>query len=499
MQPRRKKQKLTIGTTQDSDSQGNFKGVVEVPLRTLKRASREFTLVQSSHCRVEAFKAALKANEGIQLPLLPVLVEGSWDQENAEESSYILLGGYSLFEALLDLSNDDRRVLVHVHEGLTPTEALQVGALFQQEQSLLVDDIPTLEAKVNVCRRLLYAMHDIDETEEPPNNVKLEWRTQSAASLGIVTSSRKELKPLETTFQLALYSKRCHEKLIRLFRWYEEQHGKAMKTSMFLYLQGLTEVDKFDVLCKLVNGTLKVEEVKVEATRLKQLSTIKHIFKELTKKATWEECCEEFPAHTQTAALDYFMSMNFKKAVPMEFIDYVREAEKSAENGSSSYEHLRMAPVSLIVLEVKSKESEKLKRVLDNLKKGSTHVAVLAKGVQVAAKWQTEMRRQGFSLLHEAAIIKETQVCHLIIGAGEEGSRQSTFEMPMILQEKQAFQSLIEQLTDYGDEISMADEMQELSSIASSLGRRARVMGKKGELSKVVDSTPEDSDETDIE
>lgn len=51
-------------------------------------------------------------------------------------------------------------------------------------------------------------------------------------------------------------------------------------------------------------------------------------------------------------------------------------------------------------------------------------------------------------------------VCHLIIGAGEEGSRQSTFEMPMILQEKQAFQSLIEQLTDYGDEISMADEMQ---------------------------------------
>lgn len=39
----------------------------------------------------------------------------------------------------------------------------------------------------------------------------------------------------------------------------------------------------------------------------------------------------------------------------------------------------------------------------------------------------------------------------------------------------------------------------ELSSIASSLGRRARIMGKKGELSKVVDATPEDSDETDIE
>ena len=70
-------------------------------------------------------------------------------------------------------------------------EALQVGALFQQEQSLLVDEAPTLQSKVVLCRRLLYALHKKDETEEPPTSISLDWRPQAAAAMGVVASSRK--------------------------------------------------------------------------------------------------------------------------------------------------------------------------------------------------------------------------------------------------------------------------------------------------------------------
>ena len=56
--------------------------------------------------------------------------------------------------------------------------------------------------------------------------------------------------------------------------------------------------------------------------------------------------------------------MDFKKSVPRDFIEFIKEAQKTAENGSSSFEHLRMEPVSLAIIQV---VSNNWKRVKGNL------------------------------------------------------------------------------------------------------------------------------------
>ena len=82
-----------------------------------------------------------------------------------------------------------RKCTVRVHEAVGIAEALQISALFQQEQGLLMDDTPTLQAKVAVCRRLLHTMHDLDEdSDEPPARVQDSWRKQAAAALGCLSS-----------------------------------------------------------------------------------------------------------------------------------------------------------------------------------------------------------------------------------------------------------------------------------------------------------------------
>ena len=49
-----------------------------------------------------------------------------------------------------------------------------------------------------------------------------------------------------------------------------------------------------------------------------------------------------------------------------------------------------------------------MRRVLGHVKSGSKHVAVLAEGVELAAAWHAEMRKQSFRLLGETSIIRDT-------------------------------------------------------------------------------------------
>lgn len=79
-----------------------------MPIQQIKKAAKGLTLVEAKHTRVESFKATIRGNKGIHLPVLPVMAEGAWEQENCENTSYILLGGYSVWEALVDLSSEER-------------------------------------------------------------------------------------------------------------------------------------------------------------------------------------------------------------------------------------------------------------------------------------------------------------------------------------------------------------------------------------------------------
>ena len=65
----------------------------------------------TSHDRIEAYKSSLQSDKGMLQPVLPVLVEGgNWEKENVGTFKYILLSGYSLFQAMCDLAADDRYV-----------------------------------------------------------------------------------------------------------------------------------------------------------------------------------------------------------------------------------------------------------------------------------------------------------------------------------------------------------------------------------------------------
>lgn len=86
-------------------------GIAEVPLHTIKLAAKGEVLAEVNHERVEVFKESITRSKDIKRPVLPVLVEGDsndWEKENAESFSYILLGGYSLCQALRDICTDEK-------------------------------------------------------------------------------------------------------------------------------------------------------------------------------------------------------------------------------------------------------------------------------------------------------------------------------------------------------------------------------------------------------
>ena len=86
-----------------------FTGCFEVPLSQIRRASPAFTLIEGKAAKVETLKAELKTIPNYNIPVLPVMVQDeNWDGSNVEDADYFLLGGYSLWEAIVDLSDDER-------------------------------------------------------------------------------------------------------------------------------------------------------------------------------------------------------------------------------------------------------------------------------------------------------------------------------------------------------------------------------------------------------
>ena len=63
-------------------------------------------------------------------------------------------------------------------------EALKIGRRYQVTQSSLFDEEATLQDNVIFLREFLYAMHDLELDDEPPHEVKDEWRQQSALIIG---------------------------------------------------------------------------------------------------------------------------------------------------------------------------------------------------------------------------------------------------------------------------------------------------------------------------
>ena len=76
---------------------------------------------------------------------------------------------------------------------------------------------------------------------------------------------------------------------------------------MFTSLQGLTEVEKYALLTKAVNGEVDISQIKMEAKRMKGLQAVRIEFQLLTKKRSWQECCREYPDYTRDCDLEQFI------------------------------------------------------------------------------------------------------------------------------------------------------------------------------------------------
>ncbi|XP_041483225.1 uncharacterized protein LOC121430019 [Lytechinus variegatus] len=477
------------------------KGVVEVPITMITLGNPMKLLIKCNTNRVEMYKQALLDNPNMNIPILPVMTEDeAWDEETAEESQYMLLGGCNLLTAIIDLAGDDkfahlRRCKVRVHGSLSMGDALHIGALFQQEQGLLVDEAPTLQAKVAVCRRLLYSMHELDEdADEPPAIVQNTWRKRAAAALGCLSSNPKDRKKLETTFQLALYSRRCYVKLERMFELHEEKHGKALKQTVFMHLQGLKEEEKYELLTKTVNGEIQLDNMKSRAKFQKGLHTVQREFQLLTKKRTWDECKRAYPEYTTDSALGQFIGMNFKKSIPREFFNFVQEVMDSP-SGTTTSSSLRLCPVSLTVLEVDGTTG--IKKVAKDLKEGTTNVVVITDGIMVASRWQEALEREGFSMCQESVIVGDNKARYVIAGTTANLSRG----LGNILPEATAFHTILTAFSDAQDSIALAvqdyDAVEEdaltLNRIARNLSICGRSSGSSGSSGSEYDFSEAES------
>ncbi|XP_071481291.1 uncharacterized protein [Diadema antillarum] len=470
-------------------------GIFEVPLANIEEGNAMYTLIKASASRVEAYKAAIVANPQIQIPILPVMsTDEDWHPERAESSRYMLLAGCNLLAALLDLIGDEkfahlRKCTVRVHGAVGIADALQIAALFQQEQSLLIDDVPTLQAKVAVCRRLLYSIHDLDEhADEPPTRVQDSWRKQAAAALGCLSTNPRDRKKLETTFQMALYSRRCYAKMERLFTLYAEKNGKALKQTVFMSLQGLREEERYSLLTQAVNGEVELHQLKTSAKRLKGIQGVRTEFQLLAKKKSWEECCMEYPEYTSDADLEQFIGMDFKKAIPRDFFNYVQEATqpKTGVNAGTS-STLRESPVRLTILEVDS--TTNMSKVSRDLKDGSANVIVISDTIAIAYKWQQQLENQGFEICGESVVAGENSARYVTAATSE----RRYYTMRRVVTEEDMVQSILSTFSDAQDQVALAvKEYDAIQDETIQLGRMPRRLTLFNPTTIPVDSSGSD-------
>ena len=76
---------------------------------------------------------------------------------------------------------------------------------------------------------------------------------------------------------------------------------------VFQQLQGLANGDKFSILNRMVNGELKMEEVKKEDLGKKRMGTVRKEMMHLAQKRAWDECCGAYPNHDSDMVLDQFL------------------------------------------------------------------------------------------------------------------------------------------------------------------------------------------------
>ena len=83
------------------------------------------------------------------------------------------------------------------------------------------------------------------------------------------------------------------------------------------------------------HGVCSLDDIQMEATKLKQQSALQLAFMKLTNVQSWEEGQEKFPYFATEEQLGLFMQVNVKKTSP-KFSDFCHRAKYSTEQSCPS-------------------------------------------------------------------------------------------------------------------------------------------------------------------
>ena len=98
--------------------------------------------------------------------------------------------------------------------------------------------------------------------------------------------------------------------------------------------------------------------MKVEATELKQMQALKKAFTRLTNTDSWEEAVTNFPAFATEEQLRKFLSIDVKKKIPQNFVDFCTRAKNTGASTSVNEPDGGIAYKSCTAYVVESKVTE---------------------------------------------------------------------------------------------------------------------------------------------
>lgn len=94
-------------------------------------------------------------------------------------------------------------------------------------------------------------------------------------------------------------------------------------------IRSLEEEEQCQLLQKLINREISLQQLKGEADRVKQVRALHTAFLRLTNTETWEEAKQQFPHFATDEQMNKFMLCDLKKAVPKTFMDFCQRAKDS--------------------------------------------------------------------------------------------------------------------------------------------------------------------------
>lgn len=100
-------------------------------------------------------------------------------------------------------------------------------------------------------------------------------------------------------------------------------------------IRTLPEDDQCDLLQKVINKQIALNDLKILSAQRKTLLTLRNTFVRSTNCVSWEEAQEKFPLYASDTQLSKFQDCDIKKVIPRRFEEFCLRAKNSSTSSSS--------------------------------------------------------------------------------------------------------------------------------------------------------------------